>query len=462
MINYFNFKRFDKDYLITNDFGRYEFLSPSEMESLIHDNITDADVRSRLEKNFFVYYEPDLIFSDRVRTDMQKAKNHLFESTQLHIFVITTECNLQCVYCQAQQGDHINKGMMTKTMAEKAVNIALQSPSNNLDFEFQGGEPLLNFECIKYIVELVENSGTDKKISFNIVSNLSLLNDEMLEYIKNHNVTLACSLDGNKMIHNCNRPLRSGGGSFETVIQKIELLRKENVRLGAIQTTTRFSLDHSREIIDTYVANGFDTISLRPLTPLGRANDSWEEIGYSAEEFLEFYKKCFEYIIKINKNGYRIKESQAAIFLNKILVGISVNYMELRSPCGASLGQLAYYWDGRIFTCDEGRMLSEMGEADFCLGNTEQDDYNSLLDSRVCGSVCKASILESLPSCCKCVYMPYCGVCPVINYALEDDVFEKGPRAYKCRINEGILDILFSYLKTNDETIYTIFLDWIG
>ena len=107
-----------------------------------------------------------------------------------------------------------------------------------------------------------------------------------------------------------------------------------------------------------------------------------------------------------------MQEGHAATFFSKILHGYPVNYMELRSPCGATLGQMAYYTNGDVFTCDEGRMLYEMGNDAFRLGNVWENTYSQLVHSSTCRAVCLASITESIPGCCDCVYQPYCGVCP--------------------------------------------------
>lgn len=216
-----------------------------------------------------------------------------------------------------------------------------------------------------------------------------------------------------------------------------------------------------KEIIDTYINLGFDTISIRALTPLGCANFAWNDIGYSPDEFVEFYKKSFEYILEVNRNGYRLTEGQATIMLHKILTGVSQNYMELRSPCGAAVGQMAYYYDGNVYTCDEGRMLAEMGNEAFKLGNLYEDTYDTLMNSQVCKAACSASILESLPTCSDCVYQPYCGTCPVVTFALNDDLYEKKPFEYRCKIYKGILDTIFSYLLNNDSRDIDIFRSWI-
>lgn len=229
------------------------------------------------------------------------------------------------------------------------------------------------------------------------------------------------------------------------LLKNIEKVRNYNIPIGAIQTTMKFSLLEYKNIIDTYISNGFNGIFLRPLTELGFAKEEWNNIGYSAKEFLEFYRNSFEYIIEWNRKGMKIREQHAAIFLSKILGGRCGNYTELRSPCGATVGQLAYYPDGNIYTCDEGRKLAKMGDCSFKVGNVE-NNYNEITGSSVCKSVCVASCLESIPECSECVYSPYCGVCPVTIYGESHNLFFGKNKKFRCEIYKGIMKLLFKYI----------------
>lgn len=351
------------------------------------------------------------------------------------------------------------KVMDTET-AKRAVDLALQSPQKHLNFEFQGGEPLSNFETIKYIVEYSYENKKDKYISYNIVTNLTLLNDEMINFIGKYNIGISTSLDGDEEIHNYNRPLANGSKTYETVVKAVEKLKYRNIPCGAIETTTKKSLSNAIEIVDAYLSLGMSSVFIRPLTPLGMAAARWTEIGYTTEEFLAFYREVMEYIIEKNKQGIFISEGHASIFLSKILLGIGKNYMELRSPCGASIGQIAYYYDGNVFTCDEGRMLAEMGDDTFKIGNVFKDNYDSIIDSKVCQATCKYSILEGLPQCSDCVYLPYCGTCPVINYAFEKDLIMRDAHGnYRCEIYKGMLDVMFNLLQDEENKI--IMSNWI-
>ena len=124
-----------------------------------------------------------------------------------------------------------------------------------------------------------------------------------------------------------------------------------------LKKTTRYSLSESEKLVDTYYDLGFRDILIRPLTPLGCANKSWEQRGYTPEEFLDLYKRALLRIISKNTGNGHMREGHSSLFLAKILHGRPVNYMELRPPCGASVGEMAYYLSGDVFTCDEGRML---------------------------------------------------------------------------------------------------------
>lgn len=459
-INYFNFKERNDDYLITNDFGRYCFIDKSNFQKLLHKEEIDYDKKQELIEKNFIYEESDELFSTKTYMQLRESKGHLLTATTLHIFVVSKKCNFNCIYCQAGNLNQNNEySLMDKETAKAAVDIAIQSPSKYLTFEFQGGEPLTNFEVIKYIVEYSKSIETNKVIEYNLVSNLTLLNDEMIDFFIKNNVSICTSIDGDSKLQNINR-IYINGNSYEETTSKMYKLKELNINVGAIETTTKFSLTKYKEIVDEYIKLGLDNIFLRPLTKLGKADKNWEKIGYEAEEFLKFYKNSMDYILKKNKEGIFISEGHSCIFLKKILNNLTVNYMELRSPCGGAIGQLAYYYDGNIYTCDEGRMLSEMGDNSFCLGNVFKNTYKDLMESESTKAMCISSCLECLPYCHSCVYMPYCGTCPVINLAQNNTIFTKNPKEYRCKIYSGILDILFDYIQ-NDKDALEIFKKWI-
>jgi len=460
MINYFNYKPYgNHEVLITNDYGRYMFLEKKSFAKLLSDEMHPNDAEfEQLEHNGFITNG----HTERYFLDFQEqyrmAKRYLFNGPDLHIFVVTTQCNARCCYCQASASNK-KHGNMTKEVARSAVDIALKSPEDYLTFEFQGGEPLVNFGIIKYIHDYAETNKGSKILNYTIVTNLSLMNEEIEDYLLDNNFTVSTSIDGNEELHNLNRPMISGENGFKQAAKWMRSLQEKGIQVGAIQTTTRASLNQPNNIIDTYVELGVKQLFVRPLTPLGFAKESWNDIGYTAEKFIEFYEKCLDYIIELNKEGVALCENHAKYFLGKIMHGMGSGYTELRSPCGAAFAQMAYYYNGDIYTCDEGRMLGEMGDKAFMIG-TVHDQYDELMTNPICQAVSAASTLESIPYCSDCVYNPYCGTCPVINYALYNDIFPNHSNNYKCKIYKGLLDKLFSILHDGNEETIDILKSW--
>lgn len=459
-LNYFNFKKFEDKILLTNDFGCHLFVTPEEFVSIINKQVDiESELGKKLIEKQMIFTDSNLEYSSFMKHDIRRMKGHVNIATSLHIFVVTTACNVGCVYCQANNGVSCPSLFMSKEIAEKAVDIALQSPAKCLNFEFQGGEPLMNFEIIKHIVSYAEENRGNHDISYNIVTNLTLLTDEILDYLVEHKFGISTSIDGPQCVHDWNRPFKDGSGTYEKAVSSIKKMQERGIRVGAIQTTTKTSLKYPREIVRAYKELGFESIFIRPLTPLGKATRNWNDIGYTPEEFLLFYQKVIDELIQINKNERFMKEDHSSILLSRI-EGKFVNYMELRSPCGASIGQLAYYADGDIFTCDEGRMLHEMGDHTFRLGDVFENSYSEVINNGVCRSVCASSILESIPMCCDCVYQPYCGTCPVVNYAKSNDIIEKEPRGYRCKIYSGMLEYLFKQILNEDKETIEILRSW--
>lgn len=458
-LNYFNFKENKNNYLITNDIGKYNFLSKQDFKNLIQRKELTPELKHELIENGFIYEGNEEIFASNQAMKLRRAKEYLLVPTTLHIFVVSKNCNFNCIYCQAGNLNQKENYNMSKETAKKAVEIAMESPSKYLTFEFQGGEPLMNFETIKYIIEYSKIISNGKYIEYNLVSNLTLLTDEMIEFFIDNEVTICTSIDGNRELQNKNRPYKNAD-SYQETINKIKKLKERQIIVNAIETTTKHSLSKYKEIVDEYIELGLESIFIRPLTKLGKADNNWKNVGYKAEEFLEFYKKALDYIIEKNKQGIFLSEGHSNIFLRKILLNQPVNYMELRSPCGGAIGQLAYYYDGNIYTCDEGRMLSEMGDDSFKLGNVYENTYKELMQCDCTKAMCVSSCIECLPYCSTCAYMPYCGTCPVINLAQDDNIFPQNPQEYRCKIYGGILDILFNYIEKEPDVV-EIFKRWI-
>jgi His-Xaa-Ser system radical SAM maturase HxsB len=438
--------------LVTTDHNDYIFLEKNEYKNLNDKKLTPK-LYSKLEEKGVI------ITKNNKQTIVKKLKekySHTFQGTALHIIETTLRCNQKCIYCHASSmpKNCIEYDMDEKT-ANKILNFIFQSPSHNINIEFQGGEPLLNFPILKFIVETGKelNKKHKKNLEFTLVTNLFHMDDEKLDFLEKNNIVICTSLDGPKFLHEKNRNLNTHQPTVDW-IDKINEKRK-NSFVPALPTITRYSLPYHKEIIDEYVKHNIRSIHLRFLNNLGNAKESWEKISYSADEFIEFWKKSIDYIVELNKKGIYLEESLTKIILTK-LSGTDPNYMDLRSPCGAIIGQLLYNHKGDIYTCDEARMLNEDL---FKVGNVFEDNYSKVINSNQSCSIISSSINDN-QICDYCAYKPYCGICPVCNYAEQKSIISKIPQTIRCKIYKAQFEYIFEKLLENKET-KEVFMSWL-
>ena len=456
----------DKRILLTNDLGRFVFLGREEFDAMrSHALAPDSCAYSKLRDNGFLNENTSSEYVQEWQDSLAQAKGCLFYSTQLFILALTTACNQRCIYCQA--GRLSRTYSMSKEVCQKAIDIAFQSPSASITIEFQGGEPTLNPDALRFAIPYAKQVADEKgkQVQFAIVTNLTAPDPSLIDWLISEGVSISTSLDGHQALHDTNRPLVSDESAYRKFREGLDLCRTlsrkygREAEIGAIQTTTRASLKHPKEIIDAYIDCGYHTLYVRPLTPLGCAADEWLRIGYSPKEYLVFYTAVLDELFKLCKSGHMITETTASLYLSRILNHESVGHTELRSPCGAAIGQMAINYDGQVYTCDEGRMLANMGNRTFCLGSVD-DTYEQLVTSPVAHAACIASCIETLPFCSQCVYNPYCSVCPVVTYGLERDLVSHDPNGYKCQISKGILRYLIEKVDSASEEDMAILETW--
>ena len=144
-------------------------------------------------------------------------------------------------------------------------------------------------------------------------------------------------------------------------------------------TTTERSLDRARDIIDEYVRAGLHSVFLRPISPYGFAVKTGQVHRYDAIRWFEFYKEGLAYILELNQQGYAMRETYTALILRKMLTPQNPGYIDLQSPAGIGISGIVYNYDGDVYASDEGRMLAEMGDTSFRIGNLRADRYEDML-----------------------------------------------------------------------------------
>lgn len=463
--------------LLTNQVGDWTFVGEDDLAALLRGDVGPGSaLHTQLRDAHFVL---DAAEGERIVERLRSRTRFLDYGPNLHIVVVTLRCNETCVYCHASRADmHAVETDMTPETAERVVDTILCSTSPSVTIEFQGGEPLVNFPVVRHIIEYAErkNVARGKQLEFTMVSNLSLMDEDKLRYLLDKRVQICTSIDGPPPLHDKQRKLpvargeASGrGGAFAAAEHWMGRINEAYVEMGldpvlyhveALLTLTREALAHPRSIVDTYMGLGCRAIFLRPLDPFGFAAKTGPKVGYPVDEYLAFYRDAVDYILELNKKGEQVLERFAALFLTKILTGEDPNYLDIRNPCGAGIGQLAYDFDGRVFTCDEGRMLGRTGDGFFAIGQAGETSYRDLMTHETVRAMMVASNLDAQPDCTTCTYNPYCGVCPVNSYATQGSIFGRMRESHLCAVHKGIQDYLFGKLRSADVETRTILERW--
>jgi uncharacterized protein len=423
----FRFIRLDQSrYVLTNEVGEYIVLPQNLLHNFIHKQLVpNSEIYNQLKSKHFLWDENSSVALDLLALKYRTKNLPIANFTSLHIFVVTLRCDHSCPYCQvSRQSQDKTVFDMSSSTANKALGFTFKSPSNNIKIEFQGGESLLNFELIKEIVVAAKklNLTYQKKLQFVIATNLSGINDEILQFCLEHEILISTSLDGPEDLHNSNRP-RSGENSYQLATEGIRRVRSilGRDKVGALMTTTKASLPRVTDIIDEYIRQDFHEIFLRPLSPYGFAIKSKTYEAYNTSQWLEFYKKGLDYILKINLQGYRLIENYTSILLNKMLTPLRTCYVDLQSPAGIGISAIVFNYDGEVYASDEARMLAEMGDKTFRLGNLTRDTYEQIMLSNELLDPLEQSLSESVPICNDCGFQPYCGSEPVYHHATQGD-----------------------------------------
>ena len=199
-------------------------------------------------------------------------------------------------------------------------------------------------------------------------------------------------------------------------------------------TTTDKSLENVKPIIDEYLGLGFSGIFLRPLSPYGFAVKTKKYNAYDESRWFEFFMEGLEYIIEINKSG-TFSKSLPAMILKKILTFTDPGYVDLRSPAGIGIAAIVYNYDGKIFASDEGRMLADMGDRTFEIGDLTTDTFQTVFTNEKLLEPLEKSMSVSAPRCSDCVYEQYCGADPVFHYATSGDFLGRKAESAFCYRN---------------------------
>ncbi len=460
-------KNNDGKYLITNEFGYYVYLTLEEFGRFISGDFPEDRV-AELDDKLFIKNDS---YTDRAIIAYNRKNSFLAYGPTLHMIVTTLRCNHKCKYCHAAVAPMTAKNMdMTRETAEKVVDTIFYTSSQSFTIEFQGGESLVNYEVVQFIVEYatMKAQGLQKNVKFALVSNLTLMDEDKLKWLLDHGVDICTSLDGGKETHNWQRTWKEWD-SYDRVTHWIGRINEEQVarwhtwyKIGALATWTKPGLANYRNIVDSYIDLGLTTIGLRWLNPYGFAAAERETLEYTLDEYFDFYKNAMDYILEKNKEGIFLREMMSMVYLNKILNNTDSGFMDVRSPSGIAIGGVAYNYDGKVYASDESRMLGRMGIQDFLMTpllSTWEETYLAMATSDVTKISVQSSTLDGLPGYIDHVYKPYLWVDLIYAFTQHGNVFSNFSKDDKTRIQISMLDYLFE--KLADPENEKVFRSWL-
>ena len=404
--NYYRHDLYDKSkmlYLLTVDDGGFIFLNDSAFKQLRRGRIEDLDIYSKLEEKGIIVTEKN--FNSIVKKT-KKRYSFLDNGTSLHIVIPTSRCNLGCKYCFADPlpiTSSKEEYDLDEKTAMKIIEFIMKSSSNAATIEFQGGEATARFDLVKLMTNYAKELNKTKKkdLQFTIVSNLTLMTEEMALWLIRNDVSICTSLDGPKIVHDKNRIIhvKEGRevGTHQNVVSWIrkinELLKQEKKdwKVNALMTLTRHSLPYHKEIIDEYLSLDLNLLDIRGLTRVGKAvGEESEDMSYPFDEFVDFYEKSLEYMKELRAKGIPVDDRMRELYDIKVLEARPTYHTDYESPCGAATGQITYHSNGDIYTCHEA-----LGKDEFKLGNVFKDNWNSIFKKPQTSKAILNSMIES-------------------------------------------------------------------
>lgn len=467
-LGFFRWGRIGGNVLVTNDAADWAVLTPAEFDDLLAGRVTAGHARfEELQRKGFVRDGLDV---DALASRVALRNRHIRRGPHVHVLTVTARRGPAAV--NGRDLADVDADMTTAT-AEQIVDFALQSNSPSLNFELQGadGEPLLNFDMVRHVVDVARTRNkrsTGKTLSFRVFSNFTAMTEEAAEWLIANDVMVTTSFDGPAAVHDANRTWK-GGSAHTDVVRWIDYFNRryaelgrhaEQWHVGALLTTTRQTLAAWREVIDEYVAHKLRAIHFQPLDHSRIDAAIWATIGYSFEEYTSVYRQALDYILELNRRGVAITERMASIFLTKILTSNDPGIVDIQSPHGAGTGEIAYSIDGRVFPSDDARLLDALGEPMFALGHVGTLTIPEVAQHPTVRAIAAASLLDAQPKCAECWNKPFCGFSPVRTYIAQGDLVGQRPHCLECKDHLSVASRCFELLADTDPKTAEILNSW--
>ncbi len=349
----------------------------------------------------------------------RRRKKPVLKALCLHV---AHSCNLRCDYCFAGQGHYKGQSaLMPFEVGKRALDYLVSQSEGrvNLEVDFFGGEPLMNWDVVKQLVAYARSieEGSGKRFRFTLTTNGLLLNDDVMDFANRemHNVVL--SLDGRREVHDALRHTQAGGGSYDLVVPKFqEFVRRRGEKEYYLRGTfTHYNTDFTEDIF--HMAElGFRELSMEPV--VCDPGEPWALTGEDLPRILEQYEILGREMLRRRQAGepftfyHYMLDLQGGPCLHRRMSG-----------CGSGTEYLAVTPEGALYPCHQ-----FVGEAEFCLGNV----WDGVTKPEISARFAESNLMTK-PACADCWAKLYCaGGCAANAYFATGEL--KGVHEYGCTL----------------------------
>jgi len=387
-----------------------DVICPGEALESLKGRFREEEILSSHEGILELYREGLLFSDDTYEANLNQITNIApIKALCLHV---SHDCNLRCKYCFASEGDFTTgRKLMSAQTGKAAIDyvIARSEKRKNIEIDYFGGEPLLNFEVIKEITEYAKEQGKrhGKHFRFTVTTNGVLLDEDKLSYINENMGNLVLSVDGRKEVNDKMRTFPGGRGSYDQIMpmfQKAAQSRNQD-NYYVRGTFTRQNLDFSEDVAH-FAGLGFKQISVEPVVE--KEDTPWTLAQEDLPAIFAEYEKLAKDLIEAKKNGNGYNFFHFMIDLDQ---GPCV--IKRLKGCGAGNEYVAVTPEGDVYPCHQ-----FVGNTDFIMGNV----HDNTLDLKMKEKFSK-SCVYSKEECKSCWAKFYCsGGCSANNFKFSGSI----------------------------------------
>ena len=338
-----------------------------------------------------------------------KNRKPVIKAMCLHI---AHDCNIRCKYCFASQGDFEgDRSLMSLEVGKKALKFLVENSGNrkNLEVDFFGGEPLMNWEVVKELVVYGRKMEKEynKNFRFTITTNGVLLDDEKIEYINNNMDNVVLSIDGRKEVNDLMRYTITGGGTYDIIVPKFKkMIEKRGDKNYYIRGTfTKFNVDFAKDVLH-FADLGFTSTSIEPV--VASPSNDYALNESDLEMIYEQYDILADELVKRKNTDKEFKFFHFSLDLSQ---GPCI--IKRLSGCGAGAEYVAITPDGDIYPCHQ-----FVGDEKFKIGSIVEGTYNNHLSHEF-----KEAHVYNKEKCLKCWAKFYCsGGCHANAFNFNGDI----------------------------------------